>query len=51
MDAMFEVLGGVRAIGHGGPIELQPQVRRLLGILLADRGAPCRWSESSTGSG
>jgi DNA-binding SARP family transcriptional activator len=37
---MFEVLGGVRAIGPDGPLDLQPQVRRVLGILLADRDAP-----------
>ena len=40
MGRMFEVLGGVRAVGPEGPLELQPQVRRLLGVLLADRGLP-----------
>src|SRR3954452_18476071 len=40
MEPMFEVLGGVRAMGPEGPIELQPQVRRVLRILLADRDAP-----------
>ncbi len=30
----------MRAIGPHGPVQLQSQVRRLLGVLLADRGKP-----------
>lgn len=38
MGIGFSVFGGVAAAGTDGPAELQPQVRRLLGVLLADRG-------------